>query len=127
RASTDGDRENLLAAAILAGSRLRGVCVHFLSIESSVGHGEESCILPALDHRDSDAFQIALVVETRIAQKFGVLRVDLPLRRPLVKFDGEGRAPKLREIHKRDGAGIRWHGREDAGARGIFARSPALN
>jgi hypothetical protein len=77
-----------------------------------------------LDYGQCRTIQIALIIETRVAQKLGILCIGGRPRRPLEEFGGKSRWAELREIGKEDGACVGGHGRQQGVSRSLAATAP---
>jgi hypothetical protein len=105
-------RKDFPAAAHFARPRLQCVRSNFLAIESSVSDGEKCGASSVLDCGDRRTIQVALVIESRVANKLGVLRIRDRTWRPLEEVRCKLRGAKLRKIDEKDGAGVGGHGRQ---------------
>ena len=103
------------AILLVVRAELRNVRVDFLSIEAAVTDREKLGRLAALDRGDSDAIEIALIVEAGVLQKFRVVGVDLlRLWYPVAKRRKKRRRAKLRDIGEDNGIRVGGSQRERA-------------
>ena len=98
-----------MTAAFFDCARPARKCQDFLPIESSVRHGEESGVLRSSLKRNSEAIEIAFVVEASLLEETRVVLIRFRLRSPREELRHKGSPSQFRKVRENHGARISRH------------------